>query len=209
MNKTKNKEPKRRASYTIKEFNPEEKNVWNTSDIDNDKQIEKKNYEEDDYDVENENEEVEEEEEEEEEEKEDDDNKKTQVETKKLNIPIDIRLNIVKTEMDKLEEKIRRITIMRKKYKEIQNSGLFTSDEIKEFHNSYKFHWSQIKGKIQYLNKRLDIVKILWQKKQNNMKSLYEEGVLDDGVCEKWNKNNTYYHDIIMQLDKKLEPLLK
>lgn len=97
-----------------------------------------------------------------------------------------------------------KIENMKSALKTVQDSGLFSADEIEELRLSYNIHFNEYSTLSEKASHTLQVVRKLLQRKKAIMSKLWDEKLLDKVVEEKWIANIKRYESRVKDLESKL-----
>lgn len=105
--------------------------------------------------------------------------------TKKAPEPIDFEKSLDDLLNPSYTDLGEHIKCMVEKYTEIEKSGLFTQEELSEYLESLKYHRNQILNQSDWAEK-FENLAIAWQKKNQMLVRLYEQGAIDEQLSAQW-----------------------
>ncbi len=85
------------------------------------------------------------------------------------------------------------------------DEGLFDGEEILEYKASLEFHGQLQRENVKTIVEKINTAKEIWEIKQRTIEQMWNDGVLDDGVVEKWKISMVNYENRIHKIDSKLQ----
>jgi hypothetical protein len=98
-------------------------------------------------------------------------------------------IQLADSELKRIQTDVEHMRKMKEYVEGVRKIGFYSKTDRAVFEESYSYHSKRLSEKRQKIYEIITTANDLFLRKQNHMKTLYDEGVLDDTVAQTWNKN--------------------